>query len=57
MTSDMLDRLFQQAFLYDDPQAFRAGVETAMHEVAHLLPPIESPATAAPAPETGRATG
>ena len=57
MTSDMLDRLFQKAFLYDDPQAFRAGVETAMREIAHLLPPVEGPATAAPAPETGRVAG
>lgn len=53
----MLDRLFEKAFLYDDPQAFRAGVETAIREVAHLLPPVEKPAAPAPPSQTGRAAG
>jgi hypothetical protein len=55
MESDMLDRLLQKAFLYDDPTAFRAGVETTMRELAHLLPPIEGHTSAPPPAETGRA--
>jgi len=51
----MLDRLLQKAFLYDDPNAFRAGVETAMRELAHLLPPIEGHVSAPPPAEPGRA--
>lgn len=57
MNSDLVDRLLERAFLYDDPQAFRAGVETTMRELAHLLPPIEPPAPPAEGAESERAAG
>lgn len=36
MERDALDRLLRQAFLYDDPRAYRAGVEAAWRELSRV---------------------